>query len=214
MQGISSSGSGGAQLSSGSFSSFSQSPSPSSTPQNAGSLSVSDYQSLTSPGSIEVSSDPVFQINGKDHNGSVAGTGELGGSTELEVSHALRKLEEQLSLNDDSFKELSPPCNQVEEPNDLDLLEYKQVMLNQDQFAHFRGTENAVRDQCYSGHVGLQGNTNHSMLLRFRWSCLFSFFWCIEELKMHLLVDVIHHFWSFCFQTYDCYLNNLIVIGH
>lgn len=156
-EGISSSGSGGAQLSSGSFSSFSQSPSPSSTPQNAGSLSVSDYQSLTSPGSVEVSSDPVFQINGKDHNGSVAGTGELGGSTELEVSHALRKLEEQLSLNDDSFKKLSPPCNQVEEPNDLDLLEYKQVMLNQDQFAHFRGTENVVRDQCYSGHVGSQG---------------------------------------------------------
>lgn len=164
MQGNSSSGSG-AQLSPASFSSVGQSPSPS-NPQNAGSLSISDYQNLTSPGSIEVSSDPLIQINGKDHNGNIDGTRELGSSAEHGVSQALRKLEEQLSLNDDTFKECGPPCSQVEDPNLSDLLDYKQVMLNQDQFVDFRGTEDSLRDQCYFGHAGMQGNTNHTILLK------------------------------------------------
>ncbi|PON54974.1 Serine/threonine protein kinase [Trema orientale] len=156
-EGNSSSGSGSAaQFSPGSISSFSQSPSPSNN-QNAGSISVSDYQSLTSPGSIEVSSDTVIKINGREHYNSVDGRGGIG-TTKVDVNQALRKLEEQLSLNEDSFKELESP-NLVEDRTDPDSLEFKMQMFNQNDFLDFSGPENFVRDQCYPGHARIPGDS-------------------------------------------------------
>lgn len=154
LQGNSSSGSA-SQFSPGSFSSLSQSPSPSNA-QNAGSISVSDYQSLNSPGSIEVSSDTVIETNGREHYDSIDGTGGIG-TAKVDVNQALRKLEEQLSLNENSFKEFESP-SQVEDRDDPDILQYEKQLYNQNLFGDFNGAENIVHDQCYRGHAGVPGN--------------------------------------------------------
>ncbi|KAF7839705.1 calmodulin-binding transcription activator 4 isoform X1 [Senna tora] len=108
------------QLSSGPSSTFSHSPS-SYTTQKLGSTSVfgdsyEPNQSFSSPGSVEVTSDVFISNNGIDHlDGTDA---ESGNSTELEVTQALRRLEEQLSLNEDSFKEIDSLCREQENTHD------------------------------------------------------------------------------------------------
>lgn len=160
LQGKSNAGSS-TQLSPGSSLSSTQSPC-SSTTQNQGSASISDlyepYQSLTSPGSVEVSSDVVMKTNGGNHFQGVERTSKLGSSTELNVSQALRRLEEQLSLNDDSFKEYDPLYGQDEDPNKSEPLEFNGEIPNQDQFANFHGPGHIIHDHCYSGYTGMQGN--------------------------------------------------------
>ncbi|XP_015894311.2 calmodulin-binding transcription activator 4 isoform X1 [Ziziphus jujuba] len=149
-----------AQLSPGSFLSFTQSPCSSTTP-NQGSTSIGDVyepcQSLTSPGSIEVSSDVLMKTNGGDYFQGVERTGNLGSSTELNVSQALRRLEEQLSLNDDSLKEFDPSGSQDEDPVKSEL-EYDGEIPNQEQYANFHGHGHIIRDRYYSGHTGMQDN--------------------------------------------------------
>ncbi|XP_030496224.2 calmodulin-binding transcription activator 4 isoform X2 [Cannabis sativa] len=159
------SGSGSAtQLSPESFLSFSQSPSPSNT-QNAGSLFVSDYQSY-SPGSIEVTSDSVIQSNGNGHYDSIDGTGGILSTTQGDVNQALRKLEVQLSLNEDSVKDFESP-SKLEDPNDPDLLEYENQMYNPNTFLDFNEPGNLAVDQCYSGFDGVPGDSggDHRQLL-------------------------------------------------
>ncbi|XP_019460388.1 PREDICTED: calmodulin-binding transcription activator 4 isoform X1 [Lupinus angustifolius] len=106
-EGKSSSGSG-TQSSPGSSSAFTPSPSSYST-YNPGSTSIhgdsyEPNQSFSSPLSVEVTSDIYTGNNGL---GQLDGTyAESGTSTELNVSQALRRLEEQLSLNEDNIKDI------------------------------------------------------------------------------------------------------------
>lgn len=99
-----------ADLSPGTSSTYSQSPSLY-TMQNPGSSCLSDfhgsYQSHASPGSIEVSSDAAAR-KGLDYlNGSNI-TEDMSMLPENEVSQALRRLEVQLSLDDDILKDYTP----------------------------------------------------------------------------------------------------------
>lgn len=122
-EGRSSSGSG-VELSPGSSSTFSQSPSAYSS-QNPDSASLTDfhdsYQSHSSPGSTEVSSDAVM---GKkiDYFHSVEAE-NLRMSTNTGVAQALRRLEVQLSLDDDNLKDYTAIDNQVGNEDDYRLLD-------------------------------------------------------------------------------------------
>lgn len=210
-----------AQLSPGSFLSFTQSPCSSTTP-NQGSTSIGDLyepcQSLTSPGSIEVSSDVLMKTNGGDYFQGGERTGNLGSSTELNVSQALRRLEEQLSLNDDSLKEFDPSSSQDEDPVKSEL-EYDGEIPNQEQYANFHGPGHIIQDRYYSGHTGMQGNPD---CLCFMFLIFFPFFWyvwscqnplvclvmCGRHLTAHLVVSVLIFFFSFMyfliFYTNNC----------
>ncbi|CAK9169100.1 unnamed protein product [Ilex paraguariensis] len=118
------------QLSAGS-SSLCQSPS-SFTSQHPGSTAVvSEYpepsQYLSSPGSVEVSSESVITSTANCLE-ITERTGEVdNSSSEQELDKALRKLEEQLSLNNDSLKEMDPFYSENENSNDSDY-------VGQDQF--------------------------------------------------------------------------------
>ncbi|KAK4265058.1 hypothetical protein QN277_026160 [Acacia crassicarpa] len=106
----------GTQQSPGPSSTFSQSPS-SYTTQKLGSTSMfgdscEPNQSFSSPRSVEFASDIVIKNNGMDHlDGTEA---ESGNST----AEALRRLEEQLSLNEDSFKEIDSFSGEQENAHD------------------------------------------------------------------------------------------------
>lgn len=132
----------------GPSSTFSQSPSTyTRQTQNPGSASLIDfhepYQNQCSPGSIEVSSDAAMGKGVDFFNGS-DGTGSLRMSSGDEVSQALRRLELQLSLDDDSLKEYAPVDDQ-----DGNVDEY--VVLD---------------DQCFSGYAGVSSNASGSPSLQ------------------------------------------------
>ncbi|KNA07050.1 hypothetical protein SOVF_175580 isoform A [Spinacia oleracea] len=97
-------------LSPGTSSIISQSPSTY-TMQNPGSSCLSDfresYQSYPSPGSIEVSSDAIMG-KGIDCLNESNTTENLSMRSEFDVNQALRRLEVQLSLDDDCLKEYAP----------------------------------------------------------------------------------------------------------
>ena len=106
------------KLSAGSPLTLSQSPSY--TAQHPGSATaISElYDLYQSPGSVEVSSDAVANSNGMDHLERIERKGESNGSSGLEFSQALRRLEEQLSLNDETLGEIDSFCNGNENSND------------------------------------------------------------------------------------------------
>ncbi|KAM2656404.1 hypothetical protein EV1_011912 [Malus domestica] len=140
-------------------SSFSHSPSPNTT--HPGSISIfSDlrepYQNLSSPGSLEVSSDIVIKKNGRENPENLYGTGELDSLTKLDVNQALRQLEEQLSLDEDSFKGFVD-----DNPNALDVLDYSDI-ANQDQFPAFNGPKYVEHDRFYNEPARMQGNADYS----------------------------------------------------
>ncbi|KAH0991941.1 hypothetical protein GBA52_003424 [Prunus armeniaca] len=159
-----------------SSSSFSNSPSDKTT-QNRGSISmISDlhepYQNLSSPGSVEVNSDVAIKKNGRENPDKLYGTEESDSSAKFDVSQALRRLEEQLSLNEDSFNEFvdDNPNSDImdrfneflDDTNGSDILEDHSDMTNQDQFTAFHGPEYVVHDQFYGGRAQMQGNANNS----------------------------------------------------
>ncbi|XP_054805845.1 calmodulin-binding transcription activator 4 isoform X2 [Prosopis cineraria] len=123
------------QQSPGSSSTFSQSPS-SYTTQKLGSTSMfgdlyDPKQSFSCPGSVEFTSDIVIKNNGIDHlDGTEA---ESGNSTGLEVTQAaLRRLEEQLSLNEDSLKEIDSLSSEQESTHDSSPEQNTMAINNQD----------------------------------------------------------------------------------
>ncbi|KAL6188235.1 hypothetical protein ACLB2K_039628 [Fragaria x ananassa] len=136
-----------------SSSSLSQSP-ISNTTQHPGSVSMISelYEPYTSPGSVEVSSDLVIKKNGRESVDNLYRTGESDSSSKADVSQALRRLEEQLSLNDDSFNEFVD-----DNPNGSDIPEY-----SGDQFTAFHGQEHILHDEFYSGYSLMQGNADNS----------------------------------------------------
>ncbi|GAB2280648.1 hypothetical protein Dimus_015275 [Dionaea muscipula] len=99
------------EQSSGPSSVFTSSPS-SYTVQNPGSISLihmqESNQSLSSPGSTEVSSELAGKHHGVDHFDCVESVGNVRHSSPVEVSQALRRLEEQLSLDEDVFEDCLP----------------------------------------------------------------------------------------------------------
>ncbi|KAG2706575.1 hypothetical protein I3760_05G109900 [Carya illinoinensis] len=126
-----------ALLSPGSSSSYSQSPT-SYISQNPGSNSkpsdFEPYKSLSSSGS-EVSSEIAIKNNGVDDLERVGRTGQKENFDELQVTQALQRLEEQLSLDEESFQDISLFYNQCENPNDSDIPEYEIENSRQDEHA-------------------------------------------------------------------------------
>lgn len=99
-------------------------------------------------------------------------TGNFGNSSELEVSQALRKLEEQLSLNDDSLEVIDAVQSQNENLNGLGTLEYEREMSKQDQQATLlREPEYTVCNQHYVGYAGY--DTDNLMLAGDAGQCYF-----------------------------------------
>lgn len=125
--------SGNISLLSPNSSSFSTSPGSSGTLNPGSTTVINDSHELhhisSSPGSIEVSSEIVIENNG------VQTQGEFTNSAEFEVSEALRRIEEQLSLNEDTLKDIDPFYDQDGNANDAELLEYKGEISKQDQLA-------------------------------------------------------------------------------
>ncbi|KAL5760214.1 hypothetical protein ACOSP7_018715 [Xanthoceras sorbifolium] len=121
------------------------------TTQNPGSTSVhSDFyepsQSLSSPGSVEVSSEITIKDNGVDSNG------EFTRCADAEVSQALRRLEEQLSLNDDIYQKIDSLSNQD--------FEYEGEIFKQQQYeALLQSPEYNVQE-----HPGFQDHSNNLVL--------------------------------------------------
>ncbi|XP_043804636.1 calmodulin-binding transcription activator 4 isoform X2 [Manihot esculenta] len=154
-----------AQLSPGFSSSFSPSQT-SYTTQNPDSTSaITDkydpYRNSSSPSSIEVSSEMVTKENGLD------ATTEFTSYRKDEVSQYLRRLEEQLSLTEDSIKEIDPLCSEERATDNTELLEYEKQIPKEDNSANllFR-PEYFVNNQSYGGHAGMQLQTNNLVHLQ------------------------------------------------
>ncbi|XP_043723581.1 calmodulin-binding transcription activator 4-like isoform X2 [Telopea speciosissima] len=153
---------------------FSSTPSQSTTPctaQNTGSLSGTSefYESsrnCISPGSVEVSSESVISTE-LDHLDQMERSREFSSSSEPEVNQALRRLQEQLSLNDDDLaEELSSYCTQMEKTKDSGILDFEMKGSKQDKFEVLpHGPEYKICDQHYSWNAGgLENSNNHQLL--------------------------------------------------
>ncbi|XP_052487557.1 calmodulin-binding transcription activator 4 isoform X1 [Gossypium raimondii] len=141
-------------------------PSPISyTSQNPGFNSLSSdvhesYQNLPSPGSAEVSSDIVIKNNGIDN------TVEYPSPDDLQVVQALKRLEEQLSLNEDSVKEMSQFYGMDGDTNDSEFQEYGREITKQEQQADLLyEPDNIFQDHLYSQPARVENYSNSSMLL-------------------------------------------------
>lgn len=97
------------QLSPVSHSTVTRSPNSNIT-RASGSASITEFQtpdqSICSPGSVEVSSAVVFKNDRTDHLNIIESTGKDDNSSGFEVNQAMRRLEVQLSLNDDSLEQI------------------------------------------------------------------------------------------------------------
>lgn len=117
---------------------------------------ASEYQQTSlSPGSVEVSSDTgnhTIESNGVDGHFEIL---ETKGSNEPDVSQALRRIEEQLSLNEDSLKDIDSFYRQDEGSNS-NLVDFYE-MSNEDQFSVLQHPENAIHDNNYTSFE-MQGN--------------------------------------------------------
>ncbi|OMO60505.1 IQ motif, EF-hand binding site [Corchorus capsularis] len=136
------------------------SPNPNSyTSQNPVSNSLASdlhesYQNLSSP---EVSSNIVIKNEGVDNTVEYASP---------EVSQALKRLEEQLSLNEDSFKEMNPFCGLDGDTDHPELLEYGREIANHDtQADQLYKPNDIVQDHLYSQHAMVENYSNRLAVL-------------------------------------------------
>ncbi|XP_043707251.1 calmodulin-binding transcription activator 4-like [Telopea speciosissima] len=158
----------GSYLSPGLPSTPSQSTSPYSA-QNPGSFSGTSElyepsRSSISRGSVEVSSESVIRSTELDPLDIMERSGEFSSSSEPEVNHALRRLQEQLSLGDDDFaEELSSYCTQKEKSKDSGFLDSEVKGSKQDEFeVLLHGSEYKKHNLNYSGNAaGLENSNNH-----------------------------------------------------
>lgn len=138
------------------------SPSPNSyTSQNPGSNSLASdvyepYQNLSSPGSVEVSSDIVVKNNGTDST--------VDYTSPAQVSQALKRLEEQLSLNEDSFKEMSPFCGLDGDTDDSKFLEYGKGIAKQEPDILYE-SDDIVQGHLYFQPARVENHSNSFALL-------------------------------------------------
>ncbi|XP_052203968.1 calmodulin-binding transcription activator 4 [Diospyros lotus] len=108
------------QSSPGSSSTFSQSPT-SHTTQHPGSTAIINkvYEPYQSPESVEVSSDDIINSKGNGYLDRIEGMAKFSDLPDPEVSQALQRLKEQLSLDDDSLEGIDPVCNNNENSNEI-----------------------------------------------------------------------------------------------
>ncbi|GAA0154154.1 DNA-binding transcription factor [Lithospermum erythrorhizon] len=81
--------------------------------------SYEPYVSSSSPGSVEITSDAAVRSDGINYLDSSATMEEVNSSANLEMNQALKRLEEQLSLNDERFQELDALDSENEDPDDF-----------------------------------------------------------------------------------------------
>ncbi|XWS34540.1 hypothetical protein CRYUN_Cryun21dG0047400 [Craigia yunnanensis] len=148
-------------------SSSAYSPSQSSyTSQNPGSNSLASdvhepYQNLSSPGSVEVSSDVVIKNNGIDNTVEYTTS-----QADLQVSQALKRIEEQLSLNEDNLKEMSPFCGLDGDTNDSEFLLYGKEIAKQEPRADLLyEPDDIFQDHLYSLPASVENYSNSFVLL-------------------------------------------------
>jgi hypothetical protein len=154
----------GTQLSPGSSSAYSQSPSSYSN-HNPESTSIIDdsyepNQSFSSPVSAEVTSDN----NGMSH--SEGTEAESGTSADFKITQALRRLEVQLSLNEDNFEEIAPFRNEHEATHDSIAQNHQAVICKQEESAALSGPDD--QGLLYDGYNGEQGNIKNLSC----WECI------------------------------------------
>lgn len=143
-------------------STFSQSQS-SYTAQNLGSNSViselqQSYQNQYSP--TEVSSEVVIKTNGMIHLKNTNISEEFNNrSSGIEVSQALRRLEEQLSLNEDNLEEIGIFGSQNENFGNSGGLNDGNI------FSRDQQVGSVSHDQLYGGYAGMQDYSNSLGLL-------------------------------------------------
>ncbi|OVA09563.1 IQ motif [Macleaya cordata] len=147
------------------------SPDPSLYTSNPGSSSAvtelyEPYRSSFSPGSVEVSSELMVQNNVVDHLGGNDGSGEFSMSNNTEVCQALRRLEEQLSLNDSATAEISSYYRHNGQSNDLGVL-YSETRSNRDNLAASEyGSEFIDDHQYFSEGAGMLDDSESSLILQ------------------------------------------------
>ncbi|PHU19770.1 Calmodulin-binding transcription activator 1 [Capsicum chinense] len=107
-----------------------------------GSESYQQYQNESCPGYREICSDALINSNGMKISDITRRTEGVSSSPRVEISQALRRLEEQLSLNDDSSAETYPLYSEIKNSNDA---------------------ENLIHDK--SSVVQFQDNSNNLLLL-------------------------------------------------
>ncbi|XP_030459800.1 calmodulin-binding transcription activator 4 isoform X1 [Syzygium oleosum] len=165
-----------ALFSPGSSSAFSRSLSPSPySIQNQGSASLDSCQTQSSPSPAEVTSVKAVINHGMDNLDRVEGAA-LCSSSDLNMSKALRRIEEQLSLNDDTMKEIDPLFVDDEYFNSVGFLDCEREISQQDQHeallhvsdpvnCQFLSENNGVRDVSsdYMPHKDTDDNGQHRL---------------------------------------------------
>ncbi|KAI4384222.1 hypothetical protein MLD38_002405 [Melastoma candidum] len=120
--------------------------------------SLCDSSSNLSPGSAEVSSGS--QANGPDHMN--VSRMEFGSTCNIEVGKALKRIEEQLSLNDDEIKELEPFLRNDEDWSGCQDYEVEASAQNQLQTC-LHGPESFKSNHHPSEDNGFCGKTLHHL---------------------------------------------------
>jgi len=85
-------------------------------------------------------------------------------SADFKVTQALRRLEVQLSLNEDNIEEIAPVYNENEAARDSKPQNYQGMMCKQEESAALSGPDN--QELFYDGYNGKQGNIKKLELLR------------------------------------------------
>ena len=111
---------------------------------------------MSSPASVEVNSGLDIKDNGVDS------TAELTNFANNEVTQCLRRLEEQLSLNEDNIKEIGSFGFEEGATSDSKILEYVDHISKEDQSKNLlRGSQYIVDYQSYGGLSGKQLERNN-----------------------------------------------------
>ncbi|KAM7487124.1 hypothetical protein LguiB_024608 [Lonicera macranthoides] len=138
------------QLSPGSSSTLTHSPSSYTAQLPGPAADVNGLrESISSPGSVEASSDTVIKNGRMDCLNIVERPAKVDSSSEFKISQALRELEEQLSLNDDTITKFDPPYSDYDNSNDSEILIHVQ---DYSRSAGMPDDLNNIWQQQYSGY--------------------------------------------------------------
>ncbi|XP_030527519.1 calmodulin-binding transcription activator 4 isoform X2 [Rhodamnia argentea] len=148
-----------ALFSPGSSSTFMPSPSPSPySIHNHGSASLDSCQTQSSPSPAEVSSVNAVINHGTDNLNRMVRS-----SSDLDVSKALRRIEEQLSLNDDTIKEIDPLFVDDEYLNSIGFLDCESEISQQDRHEALLHVSDPGNYQFPSENNGVQDVSSNYM---------------------------------------------------
>ncbi|KAI3817438.1 hypothetical protein L1987_11228 [Smallanthus sonchifolius] len=106
------------------------------------------YDNTSSPGSIDLSSDVITKSNGTSPLSCTQGIEEIGGSPSFEIDQALRRIKEQLSLEEDYLKDISAFYSENEIPNESGF-----PVNEQDYGGMQDGSNNYASEQYPGGYV-------------------------------------------------------------